>query len=252
MLRLIRVLMVLVLFIQPTVVRGCCVNAGSFDTRNSSTRVWFPNSLPSFVKQAVRSGMALWNDPECNKTGYDFPKFVESNPAEAELYVLYKDELGPENPSTGATVCGEINSEEDRGDITLYTKFLDSSGILLNCPDTAFILKDIVAHELGHYLGLGESACLNFIMGPMSFSVSGGVATHFPSREIQAAECAKAEELNFTRRELCSLYGCGNSNQDPLDDYQGDNSGTQSGGSGTNCRWNCVQYNWGLVCDLHC
>ena len=228
-----------------------CIQGNEFSTTNSSVRIWIPNSVPQLVKRSVRDGMGLWNAPTCNKTGYDFPRFVEGSPAEADLEISYQDGISSVlSPSTLSTVCGLITGDENRSGINLYSRFRTAGGLELNCPDTQLTLADLVAHELGHYLGLAESSCTDHIMGPMTYGVSDGAAMHFPIRKVQPGECSKAEELNFTKREVCSLYGCGSSNQEPLDDYQGDGNGTQAISGG--CRWYCVQSNWGLSCDLHC
>ena len=230
-----------------------CVKENEFFTTNSSVRVSIPSNVPTFVKQAIRQGMGEWNSSNCNATGFDFPKFVESDPTEAALEFHYvRSGLGPISPSSGATVCGLIDGGSIRARIWLYEFFKTSDGVTVRCPDTAISLRDLVAHEMGHYLGLGESRCANFIMGPMPVDIYDGAATHYPTRKIQAEECSKADELNFTKRELCSVVGCGSSGQGPLQDDPGDGSGTQSGGGGGGCHWHCVNLGYALACDLKC
>ena len=198
--------------------------------------------------------MAQWNHLACNPTGFDFPKFVAGTPTEADIRVFFRNGTSEVRSPSGASVCGFITGNENLADINLFSHFEAANGTILPCPNTAISMSDLFAHELGHFLGLEDSNCGDYIMGPMPYDQSGLTAIHYPTREVKAAECAAAAQANWTRREACGIVSCGGTGSGPLDDDPGDGSGSGGGGSGGNgpCYWHCVDQGGGLYCDLLC
>lgn len=200
--------------------------------------------------------MSQWNASHCNESGYDFPKFTTSPHAEASIEIAYNWGISPTVTPTGSTVCASVDDESETNVIIrLYQTTRKPDGRILNCPNTAASMGDLIAHELGHYLGLGESNCDDHIMGPMLFQdMGGGQAIYDTWRKVKPAECQAADANNFTRRELCDLGGCGGSgHHGPFHDDPGEGSGgTTGGGTGAACFWKCRDVAGGLTCDLYC
>ena len=74
------------------------------------------------------------------------------------------------------------------GDGTTYSCGLDD-------PEVA---GDLIAHEMGHYLGLANSSCSLSIMGGGTFTTVNGQLQVDSDRSILASECSLADALSFT------------------------------------------------------
>ena len=255
-------LIALSIVISGTVIANPCVTTNGYDTNNSSTRIKKVGAMPNYVSQGIESARVAWNAPSCNKTGYDFPKFVNDF-AEAELSVRYETaDLSVQQTVDGSSVCAEIIGSGNTAEITLYKSFKTSQGEVFECPKTSPEVADSVAHELGHYLGLGHPppnspTCLSYIMAPRHWTSIGGEAITLTDRSIKAAECATADNINLTKRELCDQYmicsGSGGGIGPLDDDPDGGLESADDGASGNNCFWHCYPTTWtGMYCDLLC
>ena len=78
--------------------------------------------------------------------------------------------------------------------LRLYTK-TDITGQVLpiNWSDTAAV-RDAIAHELGHYLGLDHTNCFGYIMSPALVTPMSGMATIAPTRSVKEEECFRADQ----------------------------------------------------------
>lgn len=95
---------------------------------------------------------------------------------------------GPESPATHISDCGLYGG----GTITIYSTF-SHNGVISSCGTTAN-LADTVAHELGHGLGLGNTTCSTYIMGPLNYNEQTGLIAN---RDVQANECQRAKVQNI-------------------------------------------------------
>ncbi len=88
--------------------------------------------------------------------------------------------------------CGQFDPIRDGaghvigGTITIF----DSQANGVDCEP---IRSVIIAHEIGHFLGLGDSSCPGYIMGPPTGS---------PSEGVQSAECDQANNDWLTPDEV--------------------------------------------------
>ncbi len=92
------------------------------------------------------------------------------------------------------SVCGVQQGNQ----ITLFGTLRTADGTTFNCPNTVGSISDLVAHELGHILGLGNvgTACENSIMAPQGVYFHSGQAIWFANRQIQPMECGMADFVN--------------------------------------------------------
>ena len=167
-----------------------CIATNGRSTSAKSARVEIDGSVPTSFKSGIEAGLKQWND--CNKNLVDFPWFSTSFGA-VTINLSYEADF---QSATGKSNCAEYNGAMDgsRGTIALYGRARDSRGIEASCQyGSSGFLSDIFAHELGHYLGLGNSPCDGYIMGPL---VNGSSAA-----KIQNSECSKADALNTNSTE---------------------------------------------------
>ena len=250
----------LITLLGPEVSEACETTNGFWST-NSSVRIEVYDNPPPAVMQGIRDGAQQWNASTCNRSGYDFPKFLVDGSggfAEARLTVRYIRDLSTRtNESTGSTVCALIDLGPNSV-MQLFTQFRKPNGTILNCPRFASEIADVFAHELGHYLGLGHPLCSggNFIMGPAGYFINAGNAIWDTNRHVQRSECDKAEAVNTTRREVYEQMGGRPEHDGPLHDSPeggGGHTGGMGGGGGPSCYWHCRETTkTGLSCDLYC
>jgi hypothetical protein len=160
-----------------------CVNAYGGQAFGTAGTIGFS---PSGVDASIQAGITKWTSA-CNQTGTGFPGLAIGN-GDLTITVVFLNEV-----QTDARYgCGQFDPVRSAmgilqgGTLTLWS----SSVVLGDCEP---LYGDVVAHEIGHILGLDESNCPGYIMSPNT-----GVPN---SRNVQGEECSTADSRWHTPAE---------------------------------------------------
>lgn len=212
----------------PTPVEGSCVGSNGIQPTVDAVRIVVDSSASSMLS-AIVSGYEEWNSSLCVNylTPNPYPEF--SPTASGEVTITFRLEEGVLQRPDGRTACAGWLGSSSGGTITFYTETRSSSGDLADCDfSNQGKVSDLAAHELGHFLGLSESSCDGYIMGPQHVLNNGGIAFDItPDRSIQFSECAQADTNSDTPYEQaeaqcegdpsCDPYACGSTcNPSPI------------------------------------
>ncbi|HKR63171.1 MAG TPA: hypothetical protein VJZ00_05510 [Thermoanaerobaculia bacterium] len=121
---------------------------------------WTNTTLP------IGSAINIWSSGCSGMMGRDFPTLRNNASGQINITV---DRLGGRNPESNAG-CARFNHRLDSqlrvigGTIEIYEQ--DSAGNDCLWVMPAVTLDNLIAHEIGHVLGLANSTCTNHIMGP--------------------------------------------------------------------------------------
>lgn len=152
-----------------------------------------PHGFPSWGELAIDRAMNDWNQPSCNADGTDFPYFqAQSATGASELHVFWVPGFSPDG--LGPSVCGYFSKESKF--INLFEKTRDKNGVERSCGGV-YEMADHIAHEIGHYLGLGDAPSYcgpSLIMSAIGLDANGNMIL----RDPVAAECGRADDLNET------------------------------------------------------
>ncbi|HEX2060125.1 MAG TPA: hypothetical protein VHK90_05250 [Thermoanaerobaculia bacterium] len=136
------------------------------------TQMYPPNSASSIGVFAgsgwsspppIGSAIDMWS--ACSGAGSDFPAFIENGSGAINISVDYVPGRNPERGGGCARFDHDLDVQGrvEGGTIEIFES--DYNG--LSCADEIrYFFDNLIAHELGHVLGLGNSLCSGFIMGP--------------------------------------------------------------------------------------
>ncbi len=195
-------------FLVPSLAFPCSVWNGH-SVSYTSTKLRIAGSVPSTISNGVQHGINQWNDE--NLSGFDFPWFSK-NSGQVVVDVIYIDGLA--EPS-GYSPCGTFSGPTDGSSGVIYMFSQGRAhGQVADCFPSVHAAGDLVAHELGHYLGLGNR---NVHDG----SIMGGAA-HIgaTNRAITACEANRVDTVNSNNIEFaheCSNVG---GSENPFSDPQ--------------------------------
>ncbi len=175
----------------------------------TSTKIRVSGSVPTTISNGIQHGINQWNDE--NLSGFDFPWFSK-NSGQAVVDVIYINGLA--EPS-GYSPCGTFTGPTDGSSGVIYMFSQGRAhGQVANCFPNAHAAGDlVVAHELGHYLGLGNR---NVHDG----SIMGGAA-HIgaTNRAITSCEASRVDTVNSNpiefANECSNVVDPGNPFSDP-------------------------------------
>lgn len=181
---------------------------GNFANFNSA-HVAVNGNPPNKVTEGLQDALAAWNSSACNEGGDDFPQInLGVSSLGGTITLNWRDGITGPHPQGNqnlATVCATIRTDIDgsTAEITLYDRMQrPGETITFPCFNSRGIAADSIAHELGHYLGLGEAACPTspsgglYIMGGRTGEVRNGIMIWDTSRAVQAQECTAADSNN--------------------------------------------------------
>jgi len=155
------------------------------------------DSLASGLASAIQAGYTQWNSTACVDaiTPYPYPRFGPSGTGTVTVKLV--DGTSPSDLGDG---CASWIGNSNVATVFLYTQVRSSSGDIYDCDfSNQEKVSDLVAHELGHFLGLAESGCTNAIMGPQSVLYNGNTAWDVTtSRSILLSECSMADYNSTT------------------------------------------------------
>jgi len=143
--------------------------------------------LPRNVETALAEAASLWNLAPCEASGR--PRFVLGAPGERTLAVRWLGFAAAAEPG----VCGSFTGKE----IRIFGFARDrETGALARCGDRDRLVE-VIAHELGHALGLRDQmqpACSGQIMGQLVRRPDGELV----ERTVHAEECVAVERRFLT------------------------------------------------------
>lgn len=170
-----------------------------------------PGDIPPGLTDEIDRAAMEWNSRSCNENahypgGHSFPYFTsETGGTTREILVEYATGKNPENPGSCGNFAGSM--------ITVFQKANLPGGGDYFCTNSA-IFEDVVAHELGHLLGLKDSGCAGYGMQDTGFTTTGD----YVDRQVQSSECVKAQETHHTKSEQRGDL-CGSSGGPGCDDW---------------------------------
>jgi hypothetical protein len=166
---------------------------------NSAGAILISTYDPHITNAVISAGVAKWQS--CAQSGGGFPSLITSGWADMTFRVelvggISKSQTGgcgqfaPDlNPSTHQVIGGKV-------------QLFDAS---LNGVDCEPYRDETIAHEIGHGLGLAESTCPGYMMGPPGAP---------GSRSAQSDECATADANWTTPAEAPPSTGGGSGSGD--------------------------------------
>jgi hypothetical protein len=176
-----------------------CVSAQGYGVGSASTigvvaaDGWTGRDAPP-----IAEAIAMWQGACDGIAGSDLPVLTEGTNADIVIGVAFMP--GEQNPVAGggcAFFDHDLNSSYQivGGTIRIYPT--DSNGQSCSAYVTAAAWLDgLIAHELGHVLGLANSPCSGYVMGPNPYA-----------DDPTSAECAGADDC-WTTEEEATANAC--------------------------------------------
>jgi hypothetical protein len=156
-------LAVLTLIVISQPIAAQCVSQ-YYNTNNASS-IGVISGSGWLVAPPIGGAIDIWSGGCPDQYGTSFPTLLDNTSGDIDITVSRSYDS---NPFSGGG-CAAFNHLLDGanrvvgGDITIYR--YDNSGASCDA-DVTYYLDNLIAHELGHVLGLGNTACSGYIMGP--------------------------------------------------------------------------------------
>lgn len=143
---------------------------------------WAANGKPS---PPISSAAGMWMNA-CPESGSAFAQLIANGKGEFNVIVQFFASAMPSQANQPVGTCARFQAsldEDDRvygGTIEIYARATDGSDCSWMLPHVT--LDNVIAHEIGHVLGLANvnrQECANYLMGP-----------NYPNVGVNAHECA--------------------------------------------------------------
>lgn len=184
-----------------------------------STVSGLPSDQRTAFYNAFQGGRSKWNSSSCNQGGDDFPWVNVVSPEAVQYY-------SPGLKMSGSTILDvKVNYYDTQGSacatynptthrLNFYAKRPGSSA---DCEAKQFFdkvagggagghitadLEALIAHEIGHAFGLGESTDPSCIMGGQQVGNYGGSHWHKTSYSPHSKECNDLDKLTNNEDEI--------------------------------------------------
>ena len=200
-------LALLIALIAATPSSGQCTAVNpSFSPETDRVRILVSPSVQSLLT-GIQRGIADRNNADCvNRylNPFPFPEFFIGSVGSPRIRVQMRNDVGIDR-----TADMIINLATGDAELRLHTHYrLNGTDLPIDWSNPE-VVRDSIAHELGHYLRLDDVDCFGYIMGTTIISEFGGMATISPVREIRDEECFQADSGNMTDWEedeiICQL-----------------------------------------------
>ena len=201
-------LTVLVLLMGAVAAHGGCNNVPTIEGSSAhydAARVFYGPDT-NLGSQALNDARGAWNASSCNQSEQGgsgvrgFPRFDASGSGIPQIQIQ-RANMHP----TERGVCGWFEGTFDGSSatITVYDNLRNAAGQTKNCRlGNRYVLGELLAHELGHYLGLDDrdpGQCTTYIMAEIPVNSQGDANT---GRSVKPTECDAADEGNTTTQEV--------------------------------------------------
>lgn len=141
------------------------------------------SQFPSGFHDALVNAQLRWNDSDCNYQDR-FPILQTFEPATRTIRFFYQAGF-----HTDDRVCGTFNGQ----DVTVFQFAKNQFNETIPCTRSD-VLKDVLAHEIGHVYSLNDTSCTGYMM-----SRSSGGTTRTPPRP-SARKSATSSTTPTSRR----------------------------------------------------
>jgi hypothetical protein len=151
-----------------------CVSQEYSNNTAAQIGIQIGSGWESIGTSSLTNGAAMWST--CSDYGYAFPTIqVGGFPGTITITANYVGQ------ASGGNACSQTQvTTNAAGQVISATIFTYASSNIY--PDCSVIRDSSIAHELGHVLGLNDSACTGYVMGPP-----------IANRSVQSAECTQVD-----------------------------------------------------------
>jgi hypothetical protein len=133
--------------------------------RNTASSVGVLRGSGWLVAPPIGSAIGIWSGGCPDQYGTSFPTLLDNTSGDIDITVSRSLDSNPFEGGHCAAFSHLLDGSNRvvGGDITIYA--YTNGGVTCDANVTHY-LENLIAHELGHVLGLGNTPCSGYIMGP--------------------------------------------------------------------------------------